>query len=165
MTCCVVGCFLVKSERENILKGVLGVNLKKVVNPQLVTMGLGVFGATFLATQLGDLLEKQTNPLVVDYRRELVGAALTIGGTMLMSGGGRELRSVGMAVGATGVASVASGLARRLTDGSPLAAGTNNGNGTVNLPSGGNFSIGGGSSGGSSSGSGNLSGGYYLTPY
>lgn len=137
-------------------------NLKKVVNPQLITMGLGVFGATFLATQLGDLLEKQTNPLVVDYRRELVGAVMTVGGTMLMSGGGgRELRSVGMAIGATGVASVASGLARRLSDGSPLAAGTNSGNGTVNLPSGGNFSIGGGGSvGGQAPG-----GGYYLTPY
>lgn len=136
-------------------------NLKKVVNPQLITMGLGVFGATFLATQLGDLLEKQTNPLVVNYRRELVGAVLTVGGTMLMSGGGRELRSVGMAVGATGVASVASGLARRLSDGSPLAAGTNNGNGKVNLPSGGNLSIGGGgSAGGHGPG-----GSYYLIPY
>lgn len=94
--------------------------MKKVVNPQLIPLGLGVFGSTFLATQLGDLFEKQSNPLVVNYRRELVGAILTVGGTLMMRGS-REMRTVGMAIGATGVAAIASGLTRRFTGGSPLA--------------------------------------------
>ena len=87
-------------------------NLKKVVNPELIPMGLGVFGATFLATQLGDLLERQANPVVVDYRRELVGAILTVTGSLMMRGS-RDMRTVGMAIGATGVAAIASGLTRR----------------------------------------------------
>lgn len=87
-------------------------NLKKVVNPELIPMGLGVFGATFLATQLGDLLEKQANPVVVDYRRELVGAILTVAGSLMMRGS-KDMRTVGMAIGATGVAAIASGLTRR----------------------------------------------------
>ena len=92
--------------------------MKKVVDPQLIPMGVGVFGSTFLATQLGDLLEKQPNPLVVEYRRELVGAILTVGGTMMMRGS-REMRTVGMAIGATGVAAILSGLVRRIMDRSP----------------------------------------------
>jgi len=95
---------------------VLSLDVKKLVNPQLIPMGLGVFGATFLATMLGDLLEKQPNPLVVEYRRELVGAILTVGGTLMMQGS-REMRTVGMAIGSTGVAAIASGLARRFVDG------------------------------------------------
>lgn len=87
-------------------------NLKKVVNPELIPMGLGVFGATFLATQLGDLLERQANPVVVDYRRELVGAILTVTGSLMMRGS-KDMRTVGMAIGATGVAAIASGLTRR----------------------------------------------------
>src|SRR5690606_14024127 len=90
----------------------LGLNLKKVVNPELIPMGLGVFGATFLATQLGDLLERQANPVVVDYRRELVGPILTVTGSLMMRGS-RDMRTVGMAIGATGVAAIASGLTRR----------------------------------------------------
>lgn len=90
-------------------------NVKKVVDPQLIPMGVGVFGSTFLATQLGDLLERQSNPLVVEYRRELVGAILTVGGTMMMRGS-REMRTVGMAIGATGVAAVLSGLVRRIME-------------------------------------------------
>lgn len=92
--------------------------MKKVVDPQLIPMGVGVFGSTFLATQLGDLLEKQPNPLVVEYRRELVGAILTVGGTMMMRGS-REMRTVGMAIGATGVAAILSGLVRRIMDRPP----------------------------------------------
>lgn len=92
--------------------------MKKVVDPQLIPMGVGVFGSTFLATQLGDLLERQSNPLVVEYRRELVGAILTVGGTMMMRGS-REMRTVGMAIGATGVAAILSGLVRRIMDRSP----------------------------------------------
>ncbi len=99
----------------------LSLNIKKVVDPQLIPMGVGVFGSTFLATQLGDLLERQSNPLVVEYRRELVGAILTIGGTLMMRGN-REMRTVGMAIGATGVASVLSGLVRRIVDRSPTTA-------------------------------------------
>lgn len=96
-------------------------NVRRVVNPELIPLGLGVFGSTFLATQLGDLLEKQQNPLVVNYRRELVGAIMTIAGTLLMRGS-RDMRTVGMAIGATGVASIASGLTRRFIGGSPSAA-------------------------------------------
>lgn len=117
-------------------------NLKQVVNPQLIPMGLGVFGATFLATMLGDLFEKQANPLVVEYRRELVGAILTVGGTVMMQGS-KEMRTVGMAIGSTGVAAVASGLVRRVTGGSPSAVNTGNGSRT-----GGPVSGGGGGGGG-----------------
>lgn len=123
----------------------LGLNLKRVVNPQLIPMGLGVFGATFLATMLGDLFEKQTNPFVVEYRRELVGAILTVGGTVMMQGS-REMRTVGMAIGSTGVAAVASGLVRRVTGGSPSAVNTGNGSRTGGPVSGGG---GGGGLGGS----------------
>lgn len=94
----------------------LSLDVKKLVNPQLIPMGLGVFGATFLATMLGDLLERQPNPLVVEYRRELVGAILTVGGTLMMQGS-REMRTVGMAIGSTGVAAIASGLTRRFVEG------------------------------------------------
>lgn len=115
-------------------------NLKKVVNPELIPMGLGVFGATFLATQLGDLLEKQANPVVVDYRRELVGAILTVTGSLMMRGS-KDMRTVGMAIGATGVAAIASGLTRRFMGESPSrtsntdAAGR--GDTTAQLPPGG----------------------------
>lgn len=117
-------------------------NLKRVVNPQLIPMGLGVFGATFLATMLGDLFEKQANPLVVEYRRELVGAILTVGGTVMMQGS-REMRTVGMAIGSTGVAAVASGLVRRVTGGSPSAVNTGSGGSRTG------GTVGGGSAGGS----------------
>lgn len=120
----------------------LGLNLKRVVNPQLIPMGLGVFGATFLATMLGDLFEKQANPLVVEYRRELVGAILTVGGTVMMQGS-REMRTVGMAIGSTGVAAVASGLVRRVTGGSPSAVNTGSGGSRTG------GTVGGGSAGGS----------------
>lgn len=99
-------------------------NLKKVVNPELIPMGLGVFGATFLATQLGDLLEQQANPLVVDYRRELVGAILTVAGSLMMRGS-KDMRTVGMAIGATGVAAIASGLTRRFIGDSPQSRTSN----------------------------------------
>lgn len=123
----------------------LSLDVKKLVNPQLIPMGLGVFGATFLATMLGDLLERQPNPLVVEYRRELVGAILTVGGTLMMQGS-REMRTVGMAIGSTGVAAIASGLARRFVDGSasnsrvqpvarnPVFNGSGGGSGTALTP-------------------------------
>jgi len=40
---------------------------------------------------------------------------LTVGGTMMMRGS-REMRTVGMAIGATGVAAILSGLVRRIMD-------------------------------------------------
>lgn len=113
--------------------------MKQVVNPELIPMGLGVFGSTFLATQLGDLLEQQANPLVVEYRRELVGAILTVGGTLMMRGS-KELRTVGMAIGATGVAAIVSGLVRRVMEASttrPSSPGNGTGGSMVQPPPGG----------------------------
>lgn len=117
----------------------LSLNLKQVVDPELIPMGLGVFGSTFLATQLGDLLEKQANPVVVEYRRELVGAILMVGGTLMMRGS-KELRTVGMAIGATGVAALLSGLVRRVMGDStarPTSPGNGAGGSMVQPPSGG----------------------------
>lgn len=82
-----------------------------LVDPQLIGMGLGVFGATFLSAQLVDFLDDQ--PTVGEYAREITGAVLTIGGSLLM--GNKDTKTIGLAMGATGVSTIASGLARRLT--------------------------------------------------
>src|SRR5690606_30882118 len=83
----------------------------KLIDPKLIGMGLGVFGATFLSAQLVDFLDDQ--PTVGEYAREIAGAVLTVGGSLLM--GNKETRTVGLAMGATGVSTVASGLVRRIT--------------------------------------------------
>ena len=83
----------------------------KLVDPQLIGMGLGVFGATFLSAQLVDFLDDQ--PTVGEYAREIAGAVLTVGGSLLMAN--KETKTIGLAMGATGVSTVASGLVRRLT--------------------------------------------------
>lgn len=91
----------------------------KVVDPKLIGMGLGVFGATFLSTQMVDMLGDQPTPFVREYAREITGALLTVGGTFLM--GGRETKTVGLAVGAAGVSTIASGVVRRLQGKAPAA--------------------------------------------
>lgn len=85
--------------------------VSKVVDPKLIGMGLGVFGATFLSSQLVDYLDDQ--PTVGEYAREIAGAVLTVGGSLLM--GNKETKTIGLAMGAAGVSTVASGLVRRLT--------------------------------------------------
>lgn len=99
----------------------------KLVDPQLIGMGLGVFGATFLSAQLVDLLDDQ--PTVGEYAREIAGAVLTVGGSLLM--GNKETKTIGLAMGATGVSTVASGLVRRLT-GKPASTPPQNRNGSGN---------------------------------
>lgn len=83
----------------------------KIVDPQLIGMGLGVFGATFLSAQLVDFLDDK--PTVGEYAREIAGAVLTVGGSLLM--GNKDTKTIGLAMGAAGVSTVASGLVRRLT--------------------------------------------------
>lgn len=85
--------------------------VSNVVDPKLIGMGLGVFGATFLSAQLVDYLDDQ--PTVGEYAREIAGAILTVGGSLLM--GNKETKTIGLAMGATGVSTVASGLVRRFT--------------------------------------------------
>lgn len=97
----------------------------KLVDPQLIGMGLGVFGATFLSAQLVDFLDDQ--PTVGEYAREIAGAVLTVGGSLLMAN--KETKTIGLAMGATGVSTVASGLVRRLT-GKPASAPPQNRNGS-----------------------------------
>lgn len=97
----------------------------KLVDPQLIGMGLGVFGATFLSAQLVDFLDDQ--PTVGEYAREIAGAVLTVGGSLLMAN--KETKTIGLAMGATGVSTVASGLVRRLT-GKPASTPPQNRNGS-----------------------------------
>lgn len=85
--------------------------VSNVVDPKLIGMGLGVFGATFLSAQMVDYLDDQ--PAVSEYAREIAGAVLTVGGSLLM--GNKETKTVGLAMGAAGVSTVASGLVRRIT--------------------------------------------------
>lgn len=99
--------------------------VSKVVDPKLIGMGLGVFGATFLSAQLVDFLDDQ--PTVGEYAREIAGAVLTVGGSLLM--GNKETRTVGLAMGATGVSTVASGLVRRITGKTASTPPQNGGNG------------------------------------
>ena len=96
--------------------------VSKVVDPKLIGMGLGVFAATFLSAQMADFLDDQ--PAVGEYAREIAGAVLTVGGSLLM--GKKETKTVGLAMGAAGVSTVASGLVRRFM-GKPAAQKSNNG--------------------------------------
>src|SRR5690606_309867 len=101
--------------------------VSNVVDPKLIGMGLGVFGATFLSAQLVDYLDDQ--PTVGEYAREIAGAVLTVGGSLLM--GNKETTPVGLAMGAAGVSTVASGLVRRFT-GKTASTPPQNGGGVVN---------------------------------
>jgi hypothetical protein len=116
--------------------------MSNVVDPKLIGMGLGVFAATFLSAQLVDKLDDQTG-FVGDYAREIAGAVLTVGGSLLM--GNKETKTIGLAMGATGVSTVASGLVRRITG--KTASAPPQSSGVVNIPSDWNWSkppIGGG---------------------
>ena len=84
--------------------------VSKVVDPKLIGMGLGVFAATFISAQLVDYLDDQ--PAVGEYAREIAGAVLTVGGSLLM--GTKDTKTIGLAMGAAGVSTVASGIVRRL---------------------------------------------------
>jgi len=84
--------------------------VSKVVDPKLIGMGLGVFAATFISAQMVDYLDDQ--PAVGEYAREIAGAVLTVGGSLLM--GTKDTKTVGLAMGAAGVSTVASGIVRRL---------------------------------------------------
>ena len=84
--------------------------VSKVVDPKLVGMGLGVFAATFISAQMVDYLDDQ--PAVGEYAREIAGAVLTVGGSLLM--GTKDTKTLGLAMGAAGVSTVASGIVRRL---------------------------------------------------
>lgn len=111
--------------------------MSKVVDPKLIGMGLGVFAATFLSSQIVDKLDDQTG-FVGDYAREIAGAVLTVGGSLLM--GNKKTKTIGLAMGATGVSTVASGLVRRFTGKTASTPPSSNG-GIVNIPGG---SVGGG---------------------
>ncbi len=84
--------------------------VSKVVDPKLIGMGLGVFAATFISAQMVDYLDDK--PAVGEYAREIAGAVLTVGGSLLM--GTKDTKTIGLAMGAAGVSTVASGIVRRL---------------------------------------------------
>lgn len=86
---------------------------------RLLLTGVGVFGATFIATQATDLVDNSQNPLIKNYAREIVGAGLTLAGAFMM--GNKDMQVLGIAVGGTGVSTIASGLVKRAMGASPAA--------------------------------------------
>lgn len=94
---------------------------------RLLMTGVGVFGATFVAAQATDMVDNSPNQMIRNYAREIVGAGLTLAGALMM--GNKDLRILGIAVGGTGISTIASGLVRRARG---ATAAAQNGNGAQN---------------------------------
>ena len=88
-------------------------DVKNIIDPKLLGMGVGVFAAGFAKDQVADALSQVRNNTLREFALEVTGVGLAVVGTMLM--GNRDLKNIGLAVGAVGISSVASGLYRRVT--------------------------------------------------
>lgn len=111
-------------------------SMKKFINVDLLTLGVGIFGSTFLASQLSDVVDNSPVEIVNDYAREIVGAGMLLVGSVLMRQQKGQVKTLGTALGGTGAATIAAGLARRfggVGNGLQLAAGNQPAaNGNVN---------------------------------